>query len=87
MAQTRSVNLPNYFPQNGQSGTAQNTQSSGTPTNTQASTGLGNTNQNTQASTGSSSGSGSTSTRGNNSVTPQVIKDILNRLTALEKRK
>ena len=89
MAQTRAGNLPNYFPQTGQPGTTQNAQpASGTATNTQASTGLGNTTQNTQASTGSSSGSsGGNSTKGNNSVTPQVIKDILNRLSALEKRK
>lgn len=90
MAQTRAGNLPNYFPQTGQPGTTQNAQpASGTATNTQASTGLGNTTQNTQASTGNSSGSGSggTSTNSNGSVTPQVIKDILNRLSALEKRK
>lgn len=91
MAQTRSKNLPNYFPQTGQPGTTQNAQpASGTATNSQASTGLGNTTQNTQASTGSGgsgSSSGATTSNSKGSVTPEVIKDILQRLTNLEKRK
>ena len=88
MAQKQSKNLPNYFPQTGQSGTTQNAQPASGTTNSQASTGLGNTTQNTQASTGSSGGgSGGTSTNSKGSVTPDVIKDILRRLTNLEKRK
>jgi hypothetical protein len=88
MAQKQSKNLPNYFPQTGQSGTTQNAQPASGTTNSQASTGLGNTTQNTQASTGSSGGgSGGTSTNSKGSVTPDVIKDILQRLTNLEKRK